>query len=165
MKLAGGSTASASDRKITSSIHEGTRHPNTPVRLHVRYPDPPSTNRTRDRRQPPTCDRRREARRGSHLRCGSVRETVTFLEMMPPDQLAPVLRTSRADQSSANDPVTISPAGTYVPITTPVVETLLSTSFSPAGIVPSENKRFPDPMRSEERRVGKECRSRWSPYH
>src|SRR3712207_8145872 len=31
--------------------------------------------------------------------------------------------------------------------------------------------RFPDPadlaaeLRSEERRVGKECRSRWSPYH
>ena len=25
---------------------------------------------------------------------------------------------------------------------------------------------FPDPdIRSEERRVGKECRSRWSPYH
>src|SRR5258708_13070138 len=23
----------------------------------------------------------------------------------------------------------------------------------------------PDPARSEERRVGKECRSRWSPYH
>ncbi len=23
----------------------------------------------------------------------------------------------------------------------------------------------PDPLRSEERRVGKECRSRWSPYH
>ena len=22
-----------------------------------------------------------------------------------------------------------------------------------------------DPRRSEERRVGKECRSRWSPYH
>ena len=22
-----------------------------------------------------------------------------------------------------------------------------------------------DPQRSEERRVGKECRSRWSPYH
>ena len=22
-----------------------------------------------------------------------------------------------------------------------------------------------DPIRSEERRVGKECRSRWSPYH
>ena len=24
---------------------------------------------------------------------------------------------------------------------------------------------FPDMVRSEERRVGKECRSRWSPYH
>ena len=24
---------------------------------------------------------------------------------------------------------------------------------------------FQDPARSEERRVGKECRSRWSPYH
>ena len=49
-------------------------------------------------------------------------------------------------QSSANDPVTISPAGSYVPITTPVVETLLSTSFNPEGMVPSENRRFPDPM-------------------
>ena len=25
--------------------------------------------------------------------------------------------------------------------------------------------RFPPEPRSEERRVGKECRSRWSPYH
>ena len=25
--------------------------------------------------------------------------------------------------------------------------------------------RSPVPVRSEERRVGKECRSRWSPYH
>ena len=24
---------------------------------------------------------------------------------------------------------------------------------------------YPDVHRSEERRVGKECRSRWSPYH
>src|SRR5258708_37465853 len=24
---------------------------------------------------------------------------------------------------------------------------------------------YPTPIRSEERRVGKECRSRWSPYH
>jgi len=24
---------------------------------------------------------------------------------------------------------------------------------------------FPENLRSEERRVGKECRSRWSPYH
>src|SRR3712207_6876342 len=26
-------------------------------------------------------------------------------------------------------------------------------------------RRFGDVLRSEERRVGKECRSRWSPYH
>src|SRR5256885_7921114 len=25
--------------------------------------------------------------------------------------------------------------------------------------------KLPRPLRSEERRVGKECRSRWSPYH
>ena len=40
MKLAGGSTASASDRNITSSIHEGTRHPNTPVRRAPTYRAP-----------------------------------------------------------------------------------------------------------------------------
>ena len=28
-----------------------------------------------------------------------------------------------------------------------------------------ENKRLLADARSEERRVGKECRSRWSPYH
>ena len=27
------------------------------------------------------------------------------------------------------------------------------------------NKRYRELLRSEERRVGKECRSRWSPYH
>ena len=40
-------------------------------------------------------------------------------------------------------------------------------------ITPTLFERFPDakalaegtPERSEERRVGKECRSRWSPYH
>src|SRR2546428_4464546 len=37
---------------------------------------------------------------------------------------------------------------------TRMVEVALGTKV-PAGL----------PMRSEERRVGKECRSRWSPYH
>ena len=27
------------------------------------------------------------------------------------------------------------------------------------------DRRYPGGNRSEERRVGKECRSRWSPYH
>ena len=29
----------------------------------------------------------------------------------------------------------------------------------------TEKPANPDQLRSEERRVGKECRSRWSPYH
>ena len=33
------------------------------------------------------------------------------------------------------------------------------------GMVFQEFKLFPHMTRSEERRVGKECRSRWSPYH
>src|SRR6516164_11306300 len=33
---------------------------------------------------------------------------------------------------------------------------------NPAGTTLSEDRRH---TRSEERRVGKECRSRWSPYH
>src|SRR3712207_8672847 len=36
-----------------------------------------------------------------------------------------------------------------------VVDRLLGTS----------DRYVPEPLRSEERRVGKECRSRWSPYH
>src|SRR6266540_3117567 len=59
---------------------------------------------------------------------------------------APAGLCANRGQLSANDPVTISPAGSYVPITTPVVETLLSTSFSPEGMVPSESRRLPDPM-------------------
>src|ERR1044072_7570670 len=31
--------------------------------------------------------------------------------------------------------------------------------------LPVANDTFPEVNRSEERRVGKECRSRWSPYH
>ena len=51
-------------------------------------------------------------------------------------------------ESSANEPVAILPAGSYVPITTPVVETSLSTSFSALGMVPSANRRFPEPTTS-----------------
>src|SRR2546430_5004444 len=36
---------------------------------------------------------------------------------------------------------------------------MLSTTFAFSG------SRSPGSARSEERRVGKECRSRWSPYH
>src|SRR2546430_12022606 len=33
------------------------------------------------------------------------------------------------------------------------------------GLKPVAEIQFADYIRSEERRVGKECRSRWSPYH
>ena len=34
-----------------------------------------------------------------------------------------------------------------------------------AGLMPQRDQLFDWRTRSEERRVGKECRSRWSPYH
>ena len=46
---------------------------------------------------------------------------------------------------------------------------LLSLAFMEAltiyGLVVALSLLFANPFRSEERRVGKECRSRWSPYH
>ena len=36
--------------------------------------------------------------------------------------------------------------------------------FTP-GVIPRGQARLAKAVRSEERRVGKECRSRWSPYH
>ena len=45
------------------------------------------------------------------------------------------------------------------------------TGLMPKERIPSENPRMKScaylsaVIRSEERRVGKECRSRWSPYH
>ena len=38
-------------------------------------------------------------------------------------------------------------------------------SVRPSGGVLEIMLLSPPPLRSEERRVGKECRSRWSPYH
>ena len=34
-----------------------------------------------------------------------------------------------------------------------------------SGVLIEGNKHVVNGVRSEERRVGKECRSRWSPYH
>src|SRR6202047_140872 len=41
----------------------------------------------------------------------------------------------------------------------------LSSWSSPAISLPSSATMISPILRSEERRVGKECRSRWSPYH
>ena len=50
---------------------------------------------------------------------------------------------SLGDYSRAKDPVSISPAASYVPMITPVVEALLSTRLKAEGIVPSANRRLP----------------------
>src|SRR2546430_13539009 len=53
----------------------------------------------------------------------------------------------------------------------PGAEKYLSVSLEELGILYDRQRRFAEaePLllraRSEERRVGKECRSRWSPYH
>ena len=53
-------------------------------------------------------------------------------------------------------------------------EQTLETVLKPHGLIPAEMRVLSTliartdrelTMRSEERRVGKECRSRWSPYH
>ena len=52
-----------------------------------------------------------------------------------------------------------------------MMKNLIAFAFSAfllscAGAPKTEEKSFIDEnIRSEERRVGKECRSRWSPYH
>ena len=46
------------------------------------------------------------------------------------------------------------------------VKEIITAESSRRFVVPSApGKRFSNDTRSEERRVGKECRSRWSPYH
>src|SRR2546422_6341836 len=51
-------------------------------------------------------------------------------------------------------------APTATPVTKPVGATVAS-----AGVLDVQLTDRPESTRSEERRVGKECRSRWSPYH
>ena len=46
-----------------------------------------------------------------------------------------------------------------------VLITLSVESIPTSALINSVSKSSKDSGRSEERRVGKECRSRWSPYH
>src|SRR2546425_2211721 len=48
----------------------------------------------------------------------------------------------------------------------PIAELWGSGSYTPTRVMTNDEfSKFLETSRSEERRVGKECRSRWSPYH
>src|SRR3712207_9507300 len=57
--------------------------------------------------------------------------------------------------------ITILATGRMVQTAIQVRNKLAKEGFN-IGVI---NASFIKPLRSEERRVGKECRSRWSPYH
>src|SRR3989449_9683529 len=65
--------------------------------------------------------------------------------------MTPMMSSSRITSSSS--PLTLTVCPEYLPNST------LSPGLTSSGI------SLPESSRSEERRVGKECRSRWSPYH
>src|SRR3712207_1095795 len=52
----------------------------------------------------------------------------------------------------------------FVPVAVEAVVICVGGYFQFVGEV-EQVSGYPLPVRSEERRVGKECRSRWSPYH
>ena len=54
--------------------------------------------------------------------------------------------------------------GYYYVDKTFLIKELLKTTATKVTLI-TRPRRFGKTMRSEERRVGKECRSRWSPYH
>ena len=52
-----------------------------------------------------------------------------------------------------------------IPFLKGVLEPFFEMVYLPGGKIGTADVRDADALRSEERRVGKECRSRWSPYH
>src|SRR5256885_14260125 len=127
--------------------------------------------------------------------CGAVTVNVTVLLVPPGVVTLTVLAPSAAVAVMVKVVVTVvgvtvkAPAVTPVPdtvtavapvrfvpvkVTVPVVprardEGAIEVSVGAGGFAPATNSTAPastEPFdRSEERRVGKECRSRWSPYH
>ena len=47
----------------------------------------------------------------------------------------------------------------------PSISIMVARCFANVGRVVEAVDKYEETLRSEERRVGKECRSRWSPYH
>src|SRR6266498_5033571 len=74
-------------------------------------------------------------------------------------------------EAGSGNPTVILAAGrndtaiSWAPILAALAGKTHVVAYDRAGLGASDPDPGPEPPRSEERRVGKECRSRWSPYH
>src|SRR2546429_9972484 len=76
------------------------------------------------------------------------------------DQALGKRRSPSVGGNNAAPPLSRSPRRLHLPPSAVPVPERFRAEFAPSAF-----RLAPDSLRSEERRVGKECRSRWSPYH
>ena len=97
-----------------------------------------------------------------------------FYENMPPEKIpcfGPSCSNLNLSPTASNQPFSPSPFPTIFnpPINLPSLSSpgyqSLQSLFKEAGEKVGVPPKILEAVRSEERRVGKECRSRWSPYH
>src|SRR5688572_21682582 len=69
----------------------------------------------------------------------------------------------RGDPATLNDAINVGAAGNSAGVRE--IEQLLSAGLLLLNASGELQPQLAEEARSEERRVGKECRSRWSPYH
>src|SRR3712207_2729096 len=109
------------------------------------------------------------------------RHGVAMAKAPPPKPTTPPTTAKPIPSAPKPVPPPVPKPSTTEPLTTPPVQkaaaagaqvasktsgTATATTPPPTGASASSNLKTGDQMnRSEERRVGKECRSRWSPYH
>ena len=83
----------------------------------------------------------------------------------PPHTVPPVLRLGDAPPQPRTHATLSPPRPPLPPRRRPPSLRPLSSPPPPPKDAQNTSAQTPAPGRSEERRVGKECRSRWSPYH
>src|SRR5687768_18453534 len=77
----------------------------------------------------------------------------------------PILRSAQVAVAATKLPFTFYFAASLLYLGITLVSILLQQRFEDLGLEFRLPHRLSQKPRSEERRVGKECRSRWSPYH
>ena len=85
------------------------------------------------------------------------REPIALPDGMSEQDVYEHLRALASRNRSADDEITFLGAGMYDHYVPALIDSIISRSEFLTPYTPYQ--------RSEERRVGKECRSRWSPYH